>query len=177
MAGEVSGGGAPNEKCTSSAASRQGTQGIVSVRSKVVGAAAGADQCEVAPAVDLSRLWRRGEEPSPRSLPGPGSPVPDQTVRNAWSGAGPSCAVLSRKASSSSGPRGQPRHVAQTRAGIQAERLPTAQPRWRRSHETGSPRGMYRRSIAVPLWPVCWAMTRSGTPAAAAEVARPARSE
>ena len=23
---------------------------------------------------------------------------------------------------------------------------------------------MYRRSIAVPLWPVCSAMTRSGTP-------------
>jgi hypothetical protein len=57
MAGEVSGGDTPNEKCTSSAASRQSTQGIVSVRSKVVGAAAGADQCEVAPAVGLSRLW------------------------------------------------------------------------------------------------------------------------
>ena len=39
------------------------------------------------------------------------------------------------------------------------------------------PSRMYRRSIAVPLWPVCSAMTRSGTPAAAAEVARPARSE
>jgi hypothetical protein len=109
MAGEVSGGNAPNEKCTSSATSRQGTQGIVSVRSKVVGAAAGADQCAVAPAVDLSRLWRRGEEPSPRSLPGLGSPVPDQTVRNAWSGAGPSCTAPGRRVSWSSGPRGQPR--------------------------------------------------------------------
>ena len=74
MAGEVSGGGAPNEKCTSSAASRQGTQGIVSVRSKVVGAAAGADQCEVAPAVDLSRLRRSRHEPAPRPRAGSRDP-------------------------------------------------------------------------------------------------------
>ena len=39
------------------------------------------------------------------------------------------------------------------------------------------PSRMYRRSIAVPLWPVVVAMMRSGTPAAPAEVARPARSE
>ena len=38
------------------------------------------------------------------------------------------------------------------------------------------PSRMYRRSIAVPLCPVCSAMTRSGTPADAAEVASPARS-
>ena len=51
---------------------------------------------------------------------------------------------------------------------------PTALEAFSRNKE---PSRMYLRSIAVPLWPVCSAMTRSGTPAAAAEVARPARSE
>src|ERR1017187_3044726 len=51
---------------------------------------------------------------------------------------------------------------------------PTALAAFSRNRE---PSRMYRRSIAVPLWPVCSAMTRSGTPAAAAEVARPARNE
>ena len=51
---------------------------------------------------------------------------------------------------------------------------PTALAAFSRNKE---PSLMYRRSIAVPLWPVCSAMTRSGTPAAAAEVAKPARSE
>ena len=37
------------------------------------------------------------------------------------------------------------------------------------------PSRMYRRNIVVPLWPVVLAMTLSGTPAAAADVASPAR--
>ena len=51
---------------------------------------------------------------------------------------------------------------------------PTALAAFSRNSE---PSRMYRRSIAVPLCPVCSAMIRSGTPTAAAEVARPARRE
>ncbi len=51
---------------------------------------------------------------------------------------------------------------------------PTALAAFSRDRE---PSRMYRLSIAVPVWPVCLAMKRSGTPAEAAEVAKPARSE
>ncbi len=43
------------------------------------------------------------------------------------------------------------------------------------SQGNSEPRRMYLRRVSVRLWPVCAMMARSGTPAAAALVARPAR--